>query len=146
MGLIIVQGRAPTVIGSIPGRGPVGIGVASVVINDDKHLIVTLTNGDSHDAGVLPSGDEVDALTAQLTALSERVEALERGAPIPNPEPGVPENALTGPGGRLLVSASGKYLVFSVNTRTAPANALTHEGGALLTNNAGQILTSGDTA
>ncbi|MHB0825091.1 hypothetical protein ACYCFL_05605 [Stutzerimonas nitrititolerans] len=148
MGLIIIQGRSPIVIGGSSRRGVDGVSVASVGINEDKHLIITLTNGVTHDAGQLPSSAEVEALARQLQAITERVKALEDGAvnPDPDPEPEIPENALAGPGGGLLVSASGKYLVFAANAGTTPANALTHQNGELLTNSAGQILTSGEAA
>lgn len=59
--------------------GPEGVGVEGVTINGDDHLIVTLTNGDEIDAGLLPSGtpgytlihnDNVDSYNQGLAGLN----------------------------------------------------------------------------
>lgn len=140
MGLIIVQGRSPIVIAS---RGRDGVGVASVLIDEDKHLIITLTNGVTHDAGPLPSSDEVETLATQLAAITARVKALEDGAPGPGPDldPEAPENALADSIGRLLVSASGAYLVFGNAGAEILDGALSLQDGTLLTDSTNQILT-----
>jgi len=78
MALIIIPGRAPLAIGGSSRRGINGVGVESVLIDASKHLIVTLTNGVAHDAGQLPSSDEVESIAAQLAEVVANVEQLQQ--------------------------------------------------------------------
>ena len=63
--------------------GTDGVGVQSVAINEDKHLIVTLTNGKQVDAGLLPSsggGGELDpAIAEELAETKQRLLDLTYG-------------------------------------------------------------------
>ena len=44
--------------GSDGAPGPTGIGISSVYISNTNHLMVTYTNGNTQDAGLLPVGQD----------------------------------------------------------------------------------------
>jgi hypothetical protein len=73
-----------------------------VAIDANKHLIITFSDSSTHDAGQLPSSDEVAALQQAVADLLARVEALET--------PAVPANALTDTAGETLTDASNQVL------------------------------------
>lgn len=96
--------------GANGANGADGVGIAGVVIDASKHLIVTMTDGTKHDAGALPSSDEVDALgrlvseqAALIAGLLARIEVLESYHTVP-------PNALTTASGEPLVDSAGNYL------------------------------------
>lgn len=63
-------------------QGADGVGVKSVSINEEKHLIVTLTNGSTVDAGLLPSsgGGGLDpSIEAELAETKQRLLDLTYG-------------------------------------------------------------------
>lgn len=150
------------------------VGVASVVIDEAKHLIITMTNGVTHDAGQLPSSDEVESIAAQLAevvanveqlqqtvgTLSDQVEAqgqtistqtqtiallTERVVQLEQGAPTDPEVP-----DNALTGAGGEPLTgpggeyLLFVSSPIPENALTGTNDALLTSSAGQLLTTGE--
>jgi hypothetical protein len=47
--------------------GPAGLGIASAAINGSNHLILTMTDSSTVDAGVMPSGSGALTLTGDVT-------------------------------------------------------------------------------
>ncbi|MOA51144.1 hypothetical protein D3C78_1742540 [compost metagenome] len=88
-------------------NGDDGRGVASVAINEAKHLIVTFTDTTTQDAGQLPSSDEVAVLQQQVNDLLQRIAVLEGYH-------AVPINTLTDASGAYLTGLNGEYLTFGV--------------------------------
>lgn len=144
MALIIIPGRAPLAIGGSSRRGINGVGIESVLIDASKHLIVTLTNGVAHDAGQLPSSDEVDALAQSLSEVSQRVATLEGddaiaqlAQTISNQGQALADQAA------IIADLSQRIAALEQGQPTDPAvpeNALTGAGGEPLTGPGGEYL------
>lgn len=152
--IAIRQGQPRAVIMAglrgIAGVGTDGLGVAGVAISIDSRLIVTYTDGTTQDAGAVPRSDDVEALAFALaqsnavissqaeaiSALTQRVEALESGA-----GPVIPPGAMVDNEGHVLVDGAGEVLI--AGPEAIPA-ALVDGAATTLTDDQANTLTAGE--